>query len=169
MKPETSVKMAGVILEAHCVNWRESKCLCDFELIAKYTVLLSPNICLTLLDLALHALFSHFLLTGIARNRLTSLTVHLYYRNVLYTRAPFQARQWVWPPLVRVDNFLFIHAKSSHATRLAATLGSKSSFRKLPRRSVATADIPELCELIAEPPEPLALRLSSNLMIGVAR
>ena len=45
---------------------------------AKYTVLLSPNICLTLLDLALHAFFSHFLLTGIARNRLTSLTVHLY-------------------------------------------------------------------------------------------
>ncbi|KAI0076094.1 hypothetical protein K474DRAFT_1708496 [Panus rudis PR-1116 ss-1] len=52
---------------------------------------------------------------------------------------------------------------------LAATLGSKSSFRKLPRRSVVTADIAELCQLIAEPPEPLALRLSSNLMIGVTR
>jgi hypothetical protein len=58
---------------------------------------------------------------------------------------------------------------SNYASRLAATLGSKSSFRKLPRRSVATADIPELCILIAEPPEPLALRLSSNLMMGVAR
>ncbi|GJE86137.1 Rad21/Rec8 family protein [Phanerochaete sordida] len=52
---------------------------------------------------------------------------------------------------------------------LAATLGAKSSFRKLPRRSVMTADISELCNLIAEPAEPLALRLSSNLMIGVAR
>lgn len=52
---------------------------------------------------------------------------------------------------------------------LAATLGSKSSFKKLSRRSVITADISQLCELIAEPPEPLALRLSSNLMIGVAR
>ncbi|TFY62916.1 hypothetical protein EVJ58_g3564 [Rhodofomes roseus] len=52
---------------------------------------------------------------------------------------------------------------------LAATLGAKSSFKKLPKRSVLTADIAQLCDLIAEPPEPLALRLSSNLMIGVAR
>ncbi|TFK93458.1 hypothetical protein K466DRAFT_594355 [Polyporus arcularius HHB13444] len=52
---------------------------------------------------------------------------------------------------------------------LAATLGAKSSFKKLPKRSVLTADISQLCGLIAEPSEPLALRLSSNLMIGVAR
>ncbi|KAH9950358.1 Rec8 like protein-domain-containing protein [Amylocystis lapponica] len=52
---------------------------------------------------------------------------------------------------------------------LAATLGAKSSFKKLPKRSVLTADISQLCDLIAEPNEPLALRLSSNLMIGVAR
>ncbi|CCL99539.1 uncharacterized protein FIBRA_01557 [Fibroporia radiculosa] len=52
---------------------------------------------------------------------------------------------------------------------LAATLGAKSSFKKLPKRSVLTADIAQLCGLIAEPAEPLALRLSSNLMIGVAR
>ncbi|KAJ3751978.1 hypothetical protein EV360DRAFT_56004 [Lentinula raphanica] len=48
---------------------------------------------------------------------------------------------------------------------LAATLGSKSTFKKLPRRSVLTADISQLCELIAQPEEPLALRLSSNLMV----
>ncbi|KAJ4484723.1 Rec8 like protein-domain-containing protein [Lentinula edodes] len=52
---------------------------------------------------------------------------------------------------------------------LAATLGSKSTFKKLPKRSVLTADISQLCELIAQPEEPLALRLSSNLMVGVAR
>ncbi|KAJ3551713.1 hypothetical protein NM688_g4549 [Phlebia brevispora] len=52
---------------------------------------------------------------------------------------------------------------------LAATLGAKSSFKKLPRRSVLTADISQLCGLIAEPEEPLALRLSSNLMVGVVR
>ncbi|EJD04134.1 uncharacterized protein FOMMEDRAFT_155258 [Fomitiporia mediterranea MF3/22] len=51
---------------------------------------------------------------------------------------------------------------------LAATLGSKSSFKKLPRRSIQTADIPQLCDLISHPSEPLALRLSSNLMVGVA-
>ena len=32
-----------------------------------------------------------------------------------------------------------------------------------------SADITQLCGLIAEPAEPLALRLSSNLMVGVAR
>ncbi|THH03827.1 hypothetical protein EW145_g5973 [Phellinidium pouzarii] len=52
---------------------------------------------------------------------------------------------------------------------LAATLGSKSSFKKLPRRSIQAADIPQLCDLISHPSEPLALRLSSNLMVGVAR
>ncbi|TFK30430.1 hypothetical protein FA15DRAFT_607770 [Coprinopsis marcescibilis] len=52
---------------------------------------------------------------------------------------------------------------------LAATLGSKSAFKKLPRRSVITADITGLCDLISEPVEPLALRLSSNLMFGVVR
>ena len=53
--------------------------------------------------------------------------------------------------------------------RLAATLGSKSTFKKLPKRSILTADISQLCGLIADPAEPLALRLSSNLMVGVAR
>ncbi|KAJ7487587.1 hypothetical protein B0H11DRAFT_2408492 [Mycena galericulata] len=41
---------------------------------------------------------------------------------------------------------------------LAATLGSKSTFKKLPKRSVLTADISQLCNLIATPLEPLALR-----------
>ncbi|KAF4623751.1 hypothetical protein D9613_001795 [Agrocybe pediades] len=52
---------------------------------------------------------------------------------------------------------------------LAATLGSRSNFKKLPKRSVLTADITQLCDLISEPDEPLALRLSSNLMFGVVR
>ncbi|KAH7910942.1 Rec8 like protein-domain-containing protein [Hygrophoropsis aurantiaca] len=52
---------------------------------------------------------------------------------------------------------------------LAATLGSKSTFKKLPKRSVIMADISQLCDLIATPAEPLALRLSSNLMVGAAR
>ena len=54
-------------------------------------------------------------------------------------------------------------------SRLAATLGAKSSFKKLPKRSVLTADIAQLCDLIAEPEESLALRLSSNFMVNLAR
>ncbi len=53
--------------------------------------------------------------------------------------------------------------------RLAATLGARSSFKKLPKRDVMGADIIQLCGLITEPAEPLALRLSSNLMVGAAR
>ncbi|KAI0003690.1 Rec8 like protein-domain-containing protein [Russula compacta] len=52
---------------------------------------------------------------------------------------------------------------------LAATLGARSSFKRLPKRDVMSADITQLCGLITEPAEPLALRLSSNLMVGVAR
>lgn len=69
----------------------------------------------------------------------------------------------LWYVLSRVEVCLLI------LPRLAATLGSKSSFKKLPRRSIQIADIPQLCDLISHPSEPLALRLSSNLMVGVAR
>jgi len=53
--------------------------------------------------------------------------------------------------------------------RLAATLGSKTALKNLSKKSVMTANITQLCDLIAEPMEPLALRLSSNLMYGVVR
>ncbi|KAH7344963.1 hypothetical protein B0J17DRAFT_637758 [Rhizoctonia solani] len=51
---------------------------------------------------------------------------------------------------------------------MAATLG-KTSIGKLNRRNVLSANITKLCELVAEPAEPLALRLSSNLLVGVVR
>ncbi|CAE6385555.1 unnamed protein product [Rhizoctonia solani] len=51
---------------------------------------------------------------------------------------------------------------------MAATLG-KTSIGKLNRRNVLSANISKLCELVAEPAEPLALRLSSNLLVGVVR
>ena len=66
--------------------------------------------------------------------------------------------------------FLWLCPWCSNAIRrLAATLGARSSFKKLPKRDVMGADIIQLCDLITEPAEPLALRLSSNLMVGVAR
>ena len=58
---------------------------------------------------------------------------------------------------------------SHRVCRLAATLGSKSAFTKLQKRDVMTANISQLCTLVAQPAEPLALRLSSNLMVGVVR
>ncbi|OLL25915.1 Meiotic recombination protein rec8 [Neolecta irregularis DAH-3] len=52
---------------------------------------------------------------------------------------------------------------------LAATLGSKASFKKIQKRDIINVDVSKACQYIVQPPEPLALRLSSNLMVGVTR
>jgi N terminus of Rad21 / Rec8 like protein len=91
-------------------------------------------------------------------------------RHVFYLRAPLSTRQWFWSSLVIDPHLLFTLLVMLNAIRrLAATFGARSSFKKLPKRDVMGADIAQLCNLITEPAEPLALRLSSNLMIGVAR
>lgn len=48
-----------------------------------------------------------------------------------------------------------------------ATLGPKS--RRVNKKSLAAVEITRTCEIIAEPPEPMALRLSGHLLFGVAR
>ncbi|KAL8277212.1 hypothetical protein RQP46_010385 [Phenoliferia psychrophenolica] len=56
---------------------------------------------------------------------------------------------------------------------LAATLGSGarggSSFKKISKKEVLACDLVKACEKLASPDEPLALRLSSNLLCGIAR
>ncbi|KAI9099511.1 Rec8 like protein-domain-containing protein [Phlyctochytrium arcticum] len=52
---------------------------------------------------------------------------------------------------------------------LAATLGPRHSFRKLSKKEVNGVDVAETCAVLQDPPEPMALRLSSNLMVGVTR
>ena len=66
--------------------------------------------------------------------------------------------------------------------RFAATLGAKTNLKKLSKKDVNSVDIRQawffhaLCivvispsNYILSPPEPLALRLSSNLLLGVLR
>nr|CAG8459003.1 4325_t:CDS:10 [Entrophospora candida] len=48
---------------------------------------------------------------------------------------------------------------------LAATLGSRSHLRKLSRKEINSVNLVKACS----PPEPLALRLSSNLLYGITR
>ena len=55
---------------------------------------------------------------------------------------------------------------ADHA-RLAATLGPRT--KRITRKDLNTVDLSKTCELIAEPPEPMALRLSGCLLVGVAR
>ncbi|KAK9245781.1 Rec8 like protein-domain-containing protein [Lipomyces tetrasporus] len=50
---------------------------------------------------------------------------------------------------------------------LVATLGSKSSLKRVHRKDILSVSIPDACDLIIHPPQPLALRLSSNLLYGV--
>ncbi|CEH17847.1 Sister chromatid cohesion complex Cohesin, subunit RAD21/SCC1 [Ceraceosorus bombacis] len=52
---------------------------------------------------------------------------------------------------------------------LAATLGAKNAIRKLNKRDIATCDIGKTCEAVMNPKEPMALRLSSQLLYGVVR
>ncbi|GJJ11219.1 hypothetical protein Clacol_005451 [Clathrus columnatus] len=74
----------------------------------------------------------------------------------------------LFPPTMFFSTELLARRDSGYGLLwLAATLGSKS--KKLARREVVSADITRLCALVSQPPEPLALRLSSNLMVGVAR
>ncbi|KAK9492515.1 Rec8 like protein-domain-containing protein [Lipomyces doorenjongii] len=51
---------------------------------------------------------------------------------------------------------------------LIATLGSKSSLKRVHRKDILSVSIPDACNLIIHPPQPLALRLSSSLLYGVS-
>lgn len=52
---------------------------------------------------------------------------------------------------------------------LAATLGAKHSLKKIHKKDFLSVDVRKTCHYIAAPTEPLALRTSSSLMIGVSR
>ncbi|TIC27206.1 hypothetical protein E3Q11_02640 [Wallemia mellicola] len=55
---------------------------------------------------------------------------------------------------------------------IAATLSTRTnltSFKKLSKKDILNFSIPSFCQTLQNPPEPLALRLSSNLLIGIVR
>ncbi|CAJ0754408.1 10780_t:CDS:10 [Entrophospora sp. SA101] len=52
---------------------------------------------------------------------------------------------------------------------LASTLGSRSHLRKLSRKEINSVNLVKACGYLSSPPEPLALRLSSNLLYGITR
>lgn len=45
-----------------------------------------------------------------------------------------------------------------------ATLGAKSSLKKVSRRAIDNVNVPKACDVIIEPEAPMALRLQSNLL-----
>ncbi|WWD19780.1 hypothetical protein CI109_104244 [Kwoniella shandongensis] len=50
---------------------------------------------------------------------------------------------------------------------LMATLGPRN--KKITRKQLTAVNLAQTCDLIAQPPEPMALRLSGALLVGVAR
>ncbi|KAI9787869.1 MAG: hypothetical protein M1835_002624 [Candelina submexicana] len=52
---------------------------------------------------------------------------------------------------------------------LVATLGSKSTLKKVNRKAILEVDVAKACETILTPEAPMALRLQSNLLYGVSR
>lgn len=53
--------------------------------------------------------------------------------------------------------------------RLVATIGSKSSTRKVTRKAIQEVDVQRACGKILEPGAPIALRLQGNLLYGISR
>jgi meiotic recombination protein REC8, fungi type len=54
-------------------------------------------------------------------------------------------------------------------SRLVATLGNKSSTKKVTRKAIQDVDVEKACDKILEPGAPIALRLQGNLLYGVSR
>ncbi|KAK3066170.1 R8 protein, partial [Teratosphaeriaceae sp. CCFEE 6253] len=52
---------------------------------------------------------------------------------------------------------------------LVATLGSKSTLKRVSRKAILDVDVAKACDTIGQPQAPMALRLQSNLLYGVAR
>jgi hypothetical protein len=53
---------------------------------------------------------------------------------------------------------------SNECCRLVATLGSKSSLKRINRKQILDVDVAKACQTILDPVAPLALRLQGNLL-----
>lgn len=50
-----------------------------------------------------------------------------------------------------------------------ATIGNKSTAKKITRKAIQDVDVEKACGKILEPGAPIALRLQGNLLYGVSR
>lgn len=48
-------------------------------------------------------------------------------------------------------------------------MGPRTNMKKVSKKDFTSVDIVETCKYLESPPQPLSLRLSSNLMVGVTR
>lgn len=75
------------------------------------------------------------------------------------------AQVWCSDSLVRHQMQAHSHLHSTHILcRVVATLGSKSSLKKVTRKAILDVDVQKACDTIVAPEAPMALRLQSNLL-----
>lgn len=55
-------------------------------------------------------------------------------------------------------------ANLNGCNRLVATLGAKSTTRRVNRKAILDVDVPKACDTIMRPEAPMALRLQGNLL-----
>ncbi len=71
----------------------------------------------------------------------------------------------VWYVLIFLHPFCFRQTSLlTNMCRLVATLGAKSSTKKVTRKAILNVNVKKACETIMEPEAPMALRLQSNLL-----
>ena len=106
-------------------------------------------------------------------------TLHLLFPNALLTRSLTRPRSPHLTQIWRRDHLVSTHYSFLPTSpplilllfpsRLVATLGSKSNLKKVSRKAILDVDVQKACETIVTPEAPMALRLQSNLLYGVAR
>jgi meiotic recombination protein REC8, fungi type len=70
----------------------------------------------------------------------------------------------VWSVVKQSFNY-----KITDPYRLLATLGSKSTLKKVTRKAILDVDVPKACGTIHDPSAPMALRLQANLLYVSSR
>jgi hypothetical protein len=66
--------------------------------------------------------------------------------------------------VVRNEGVQLLLPVTDRSGRLVATLGSKSSLKRINRKQILDVDVPKACQTIVDPVAPMALRLQGNLL-----
>jgi hypothetical protein len=70
-----------------------------------------------------------------------------------------------WPPCGKLAALCCV--TQADGDRLMATLGSRSTTKKVSRKAILDVDVPKACDTVIEPGAPMALRLQGNLLCVV--
>ena len=94
-----------------------------------------------------------------------------YSHDILTERTYGIATIWSTPlPSVHFHPIQITAVSNGAVCRLVATLGvSRTIQRKLGRKEILSVNLPKACDTVTNPKVPLALRLQSNLLVGISR